>query len=64
MPLGSDLHGRSEGVFIGVTTTFALASVFVTARLVTRFAITKAPGWDDYFILLAWVSKCSTSDCE
>ncbi|KIN03370.1 hypothetical protein OIDMADRAFT_118236 [Oidiodendron maius Zn] len=42
MLLGSDLHGRSEGIFIGVTTTFVLASVFVTARLFLAFGMTFA----------------------
>lgn len=47
---------RSKGVFIGVTVTFIIASIFVVARLVSRFVITKYRGRDDYFIILAWVS--------
>jgi hypothetical protein len=47
---------RGKGVFIGVTVTFILASIFVVARLVSRFGIVKYRDWDDYFIILAWVS--------
>jgi hypothetical protein len=47
---------RDKGVFIGVTVTFILASIFVAARLVSRFRIVKYRDWDDYFIILAWVS--------
>ena len=49
--------GRSEGVFIGVTVTFILATLFVVARLVSRFAITGYRGWDDFFIIIAWVDQ-------
>jgi cation transporter-like permease len=47
---------RSKSVFISVTVTFILASIFVIARLVSRFGIVKYRGRDDYFIILAWVS--------
>jgi hypothetical protein len=47
---------RSKGVFIGVTVTFIVASIFVVARLVSRFGIMKHRGQDDYFIILALVS--------
>ena len=60
MFLGTHKEGRSRVVFVGVTVTFILASIFVTARLVTRFGIVKHRGWDDYCIVLAWVSEPST----
>jgi hypothetical protein len=59
MFLAGDLNSRDRAVFIGVTVTFILASLFVAARLVARFGIVKRRGWDDYFILLAWVSEPS-----
>ena len=49
-------QGRSRAVFVGVTVTFVLASIFVAARLITRIIITKHRSWDTYCILLAWVS--------
>jgi hypothetical protein len=55
MFLSSPQDARSRTVFIGVTVTFILASIFVAARVVSRFAILKHHGWDDFFILLAWV---------
>jgi hypothetical protein len=51
--------GRSRDVFSGTTVTIILASLFVAARVVSRFGILKHHGWDDYFILLAWVSQPS-----
>jgi hypothetical protein len=59
MFLDAENAGRSRAVFAGVTVTFILASLFVAARLVARFGIVKRHGWDDYFILLAWVSEPS-----
>jgi hypothetical protein len=46
---------RREGVLVVTTTTFVLATVFVVARLVSRFGIVKNNTWDDWFIILAWV---------
>jgi hypothetical protein len=55
--VGSYASGRSKAVFVGVTVTFILATLFVVARLVSRFGVLKRRGWDDYFIILAWVSR-------
>jgi hypothetical protein len=49
-------HSRGEAVFVVTTTTFVLASVFVAARLVSRFAILKSQTLDDWFMIIAWVS--------
>ncbi|KAJ5151253.1 uncharacterized protein N7482_010505 [Penicillium canariense] len=47
--------GRNTGIFVGVTVTVILASIFVALRLVNRFAISKHSGWDDYSIIVAWI---------
>ncbi|KAJ6084677.1 hypothetical protein N7486_011477 [Penicillium sp. IBT 16267x] len=49
------LSGQGQGVFIGVTVSFIIASIFFVARLFSRFGITKYNGWDDVFIIIAWV---------
>jgi hypothetical protein len=51
---GHDSRGKS--VFIVTTTTFVLASIFVAARLVSRFGIVKNRTADDWCMILAWVS--------
>jgi hypothetical protein len=56
MSLIAPKDGRSRAVFVSVTATFILASIFVAARLITRAIIIKHRGWDNYCILLAWVS--------
>jgi hypothetical protein len=57
MFLDTNNGSRSRALFVGVTLTFILASLLVAARLVSRFGIVKRGGWDDYLILLAWVSE-------
>ncbi|KAH8587260.1 major facilitator superfamily domain-containing protein [Bisporella sp. PMI_857] len=55
----SDITGdnsRGRGVFVVTTTTFALATIFVAARLISRFGIVKNKTWDDWFVILAWAS--------
>jgi hypothetical protein len=49
-------EGHSLKVFVGVLVTFILSSLFVAARLVSRFGIVKRHGCDDYTIIVAWVS--------
>jgi hypothetical protein len=49
-------HSRGEAVFVVTTTTFVLASVFVAARLVSRFAILRSQTTDDWVMVVAWVS--------
>ena len=36
---------------------WAIATVFVALRLVSRFGVVKKVSWDDYFIIFAWVSQ-------
>lgn len=61
-------EGRCRAIFVSVTITFILATIFVAARLITRLYIIKNRGWDNYCILLAWVSepssRCSTLRVE
>jgi hypothetical protein len=52
----ADNSSRSEVVLVVTTTTFVLASVFVTARLISRFGILKSRTADDWFMIVAWVS--------
>ena len=54
--MASDLHSRGNAVFVVTTITFVLASVFVVARLMSRFAVVRKSTWDDYFMIAAWVS--------
>jgi hypothetical protein len=56
---------RGPAVFAVSTATLCLASVFVAARLVSRIAIVRRVGWDDYLIILAWLfafALCLTID--
>lgn len=45
--------GRSREVFITVTATFVLASIFAASRVISRFCIVKRHAWDDYTFILA-----------
>lgn len=56
MFLDSHNERRRRTVFVSVTASFILASLFVAARLISRLGIIKYRGWDDYTILVAWVS--------
>lgn len=47
--------GRNESVLIVTTTTFVVATIFVVARLVSRFGILKKGTLDDWVIIVAWV---------
>jgi hypothetical protein len=33
-----------------------LATLFVLLRLISRFGVVRRIAWDDYFMILAWVS--------
>ncbi|KAF2809560.1 MFS general substrate transporter [Mytilinidion resinicola] len=49
-------------VVLGVTTaTLVCATVFVVLRLISRFGIVQRVGWDDHFIILAWLLAFGTS---
>lgn len=52
----SQFPNRGKAVFVVTTVTFVLATIFVFARLVSRFAIVRRRSLDDYFIILSWVS--------
>jgi hypothetical protein len=52
----NDYHSRSKGVFIVTTIAFVLATIFVAARLISRFGILRNRTADDWCIILAWVS--------
>ncbi len=59
-------HSRGAVVFVVTTVTFALASVFVAARLISRFGILKSRTADDWVMIVAWVSgwiAISGRDC-
>ncbi|PMD44761.1 MFS general substrate transporter [Hyaloscypha variabilis F] len=47
-------HSRGQVVFVVTTATFVLASCFVAARLVSRFAILRSRTADDWFMIVAW----------
>ncbi|RKK60347.1 hypothetical protein BFJ69_g17230 [Fusarium oxysporum] len=49
------LSKHSRAVFIIVTVTFLVASVFAVGRVIGRFGIVKRHGWDDYVFIAAWV---------
>lgn len=52
-------HGVEDRgpVVLAITIAFVAAStVFVLLRLVSRIGVVNRVTWDDYFIILAWVS--------
>lgn len=51
------LPSRGRSAFVVTTTTFVLATVFVAARLISRFGVLKSRTADDWVIILAWVSR-------
>ena len=53
----SDRHSRGRSVFIVTTTTFVIATIFVIARLVSRFGLLRRRTADDWCMILAWVSR-------
>ncbi|KAF2840737.1 MFS monosaccharide transporter-like protein [Patellaria atrata CBS 101060] len=45
-----------QDVVLAVTIAFlACSTVFVTLRLISRFAIVRKVNWDDYFMIFAWL---------
>lgn len=43
-------------IVLGVSAaTLTLCSIFVALRLISRFAVVRKPGWDDYTMILAWI---------
>lgn len=53
--VGSGVPDRRQPVLVVTTTTLAIATTFVASRLVSRIAIVRRTGWDDYFIVFGWV---------
>ncbi|KAG0646890.1 L-fucose permease [Hyphodiscus hymeniophilus] len=45
---------RGKSVLVVTTTTFVLATIFVAARLLSRFVVLKHRTADDWFIILSW----------
>ncbi|KAL5603912.1 hypothetical protein FOVSG1_006662 [Fusarium oxysporum f. sp. vasinfectum] len=50
-----DTEKGSRGVYITVTATFLVASIFAAGRVIGRFGIVKRHGWDDYTFIVAWI---------
>ncbi|KAH7190827.1 hypothetical protein DER44DRAFT_678468, partial [Fusarium oxysporum] len=50
-----DTEKGSRGVYITVTATFLVASIFAAGRVIGRFGIMKRHGWDDYTFIVAWI---------
>lgn len=54
-----DFATRAPAVLAVTSIFIAFSTVFVALRLVSRFAIVRKVGLDDYFIILAWVGERS-----
>ncbi|PTB57382.1 hypothetical protein M431DRAFT_78619 [Trichoderma harzianum CBS 226.95] len=52
---GGSIANRGPAVLAVTTATLVLASVFVFARMISRYFIVKRFTWDDRIILLAWL---------
>ncbi|KAF2466976.1 MFS monosaccharide transporter-like protein [Lindgomyces ingoldianus] len=59
--MAKDFATRGPAVLAVTATTLALCTVFVVLRLISRFAIVRKPGWDDYTMILAWIMAFGTS---
>lgn len=57
----NDHASRAPAVLAVSAATLACCTVFVFFRLISRFAVVKKPGWDDYTIILAWILAFGTS---
>jgi len=58
----TELYGRGKAAFIVTTSTFILATLFVVARLISRFGILRHKTADDWVMVLAWVSARTLCD--
>ncbi|KAF2652475.1 MFS monosaccharide transporter-like protein [Lophiostoma macrostomum CBS 122681] len=52
---------RGPAVLAVTAATLVACTVFVVLRLISRFAIVRKPGYDDYFMILAWLLAFGTS---
>ncbi|ORY12235.1 MFS monosaccharide transporter-like protein [Clohesyomyces aquaticus] len=59
--MANNLATRGPAVLAVTAVSLALCSVFVALRLMSRFAIVRKPGWDDYTMILAWMLAFGTS---
>lgn len=59
MAIHFDFDSHSRTVFIVTTSTIILATLFVLARLISRFGVLRKHAADDWLIILAWVRKFS-----
>jgi hypothetical protein len=52
------MGGPSRGPVVMAVTgaMLVLATLFVLLRLISRFGVVRRISWDDYFMILAWVS--------
>ncbi|KAH8820782.1 MFS transporter-like protein [Xylogone sp. PMI_703] len=55
MSAPGDFDTRGPTVLAVTVATIVLASVFVIARLISRFCIVKRHSWDDNWMIVAWV---------
>ncbi|KAF2872470.1 major facilitator superfamily domain-containing protein [Massariosphaeria phaeospora] len=60
-PNPHDFATRGPAVLAVTATTLVVCSVFVALRLISRVAIVRKTGWDDYTIILAWILAFGTS---
>ncbi|OBT53598.1 hypothetical protein VE04_07440 [Pseudogymnoascus sp. 24MN13] len=51
----SNHYSRGSAVFIVTTVTFVLATIFVAARLISRFGILRRRTADDWCMIFAWL---------
>ena len=52
-----DLPNRGPTVLAVTTATLVFASLFFLARITCRVFIVRKVGWDDWFMVLAWVGS-------
>lgn len=53
---------RTSAVLITTIVMISLSTAFTAIRLTSRFGVVKKVGWDDYAIIVAWVSILSSVD--
>jgi hypothetical protein len=53
--VGSNVPDRRQPVLVVTSTSLAIATIFVAARLVSRIGIVRRVSWDDYLIVVGWV---------
>ncbi|KAK7532468.1 MFS monosaccharide transporter-like protein [Phyllosticta citribraziliensis] len=50
-----DVESRGPAVLVVTTAMIVCSTVFMVLRLASRVGIVKRTGWDDYFMVVAWV---------